>query len=155
MSDLPAIKTRVAGVSFENRDGGLRQTYVRLIRKGDRLILRREQDNPFDGSAIAVDWADADGQAFQIGYVPRGLALVLAPLVDQGAQLHGTVIRTGGGGLSLLGVRMKIEGDLSRVPDAQRTGLEPAIAWALAVPDDDNAGAGLAPALSPTRSDAP
>jgi hypothetical protein len=155
MSDLPPIKTRVAGVSFDNRDGTPRQPYVKLAKKGDVLHLRRERDNPFDGNAIGVDWVEAGGDRHQIGYVPRGLAALLAPMMDEGAHLTAEVVRRGqarpGPGKPLwYGVRMSIEGDLSALAAHWRSGLEPAVEAALAMPDDGPLEQ-LAPALGGDR----
>lgn len=147
---LPPITTRVAGISFENADGSSRQAYARLVRKGDRLRLRREPQNPHDGYALAVEWLDTDGRALQLGYVPRPLALVLSPLIDAGARLDAEVLRRGGGVVQPLGVRIAISGELGA---AGPSDLEPAIARALASNEPD-----LAPALGGVRatpSDAP
>ena len=153
MTKFPSIQTRVAGVSFENRDGSLRQTYVRRVKKGDRVLLRREPENLYDPYALAVDWLDADGQSCQLGYVPRGLALVLAPLADGGAHLSAAVARKGGGGLKLAGVRITIEVEAPDMPQEQATGLEPAIARALADDGPDPFfGPDLAPALGGDRA---
>lgn len=147
MSEFPTLKTRVAGISFENKDGSSRQANARRVRKGDPLQLRREPENPYDAHAIAVEFVETGGTALQLGYVPRALASVLAPMVDAGATLEASVIRAGGGGLQLIGIRMKIDGDVSALPEAMRTGLEPAIALALTLPDD----LGLAPTLGGAR----
>lgn len=144
MNEFPTIKTRVAGISFENRDGSSRQAFARQVRKGDPLVLTREPENPFDPNAIAVAWIDKEGVALQVGYVPRALAAVLAPMVDAGAKLEASVIRAGGGGLQLIGIRMKIDGDVSSLPESLRSGLEPAIAMAMLRPDGDEGS------LSPT-----
>jgi hypothetical protein len=153
MSDFPTIQTRVAGVSFENRDGSPRQPYVRLAKKGDALALRREPDNPFDPFAMAVDWTDADGAAHQLGYVPRALAAVLAPFVDQGGKLVAAVLRKGGGGLRLAGIKMAIDLDAAAYPEAQRSGLEPAVSEALRTDKMEllEGGSGLAPELGGFR----
>lgn len=145
MTELPPILTRIAGISFENPDGTLRQAIARRVQKGDPLALRREPLNAHDANAIAVTWLSPEGEALQLGYVPRALAELLAGLVDRGAKLSASVDRTGGGGKFPLGIRMKIEGDFSAVPKPHRSGLEPAIAEALAI--DEAEEAGLAPML--------
>lgn len=145
MSEFPTIKTRVAGISFENKDGSSRQANARRVRKGDPLQLRREPENVYDPHALAVEFVEPEGQTLQLGYVPRGLASVLAPMVDAGAKLEASVIRAGGGGLQLIGIRMKIDGDINSLPEAMRSGLEPAIAYAMVLPDDFDPG--LAPTL--------
>ncbi|HEY9721473.1 MAG TPA: HIRAN domain-containing protein [Oscillatoriaceae cyanobacterium] len=148
---LPPIKTRVAGISFENRDGSSRQAYARLVRRGDRLRLRREPENPHDGYALAVEWLDADGRALQLGYVPRALSLVLAPLVDAGAHLEAEVLRKAGGIAQPMGVRIAISGELGQ---AGPSDLEPAIARALVDDGPDRAPA-LGGVRATTPSDAP
>jgi hypothetical protein len=153
MSNFPTIQTRVAGVSFENRDGSSRQAYVRQAKKGDALTLRREPDNPFDGYAMAVDWVDDAGSPHQLGYVPRSLAAVLAPFVDQGGKLVAAVMSKGGGGLRLAGIKMAIDLDAAAYPEAQRSGLEPAVSEALQADKMEllEGGSGLAPELGGMR----
>lgn len=157
------IKTRVAGVTFDNRDGTPRQPFIRKVKKDDRLLLRREPDNPFDPNAIAVSWTDTAGDSHQLGYVPRALAGVLAPLVDEGAALTALVIRaqkvprTGYGARPIWALRMALFGDFSKLPARRVSGLEPAITQALAE-DAASPDPGFAPALGGTRakpSDAP
>ena len=150
MTDMAPVKTRIAGISFDNRDGTRRQDHARLVRKGDVLTLRREPENPYDANAIAVCWVDRDGVALQLGYVPRPLAMLLAPLVDEGAQLSAKVIRTGGGGLQQVGVRMQIDIDTSALPESRVTGLEPELQIAAQAPDD-GPDPGLAPTLGGGR----
>ncbi len=63
------IFTKVAGVSFQNRDGSFRQTI--LSRKPlDRLVLRRELDNPVSKTAVSVLLETGE----QIGYLIRDSA---------------------------------------------------------------------------------
>lgn len=152
MSDFPPIKTRLAGVTFDNRDGSPRQPFVRKAKKGDVLRLRREADNPFDGNALAVDWVSPDGDVHQLGYVPRNLAQFLGPMADDGAHLTAEVVRMGSvrlpGKKPIAGIRMAIAGDLSACPAYWRTGFEPALAAALAAPwSDYDQEQSLAPTL--------
>jgi HIRAN domain len=152
MVEFPTIQIRVAGVSFDNRDGSSRQAYIRLVKKGDGLVLRREPDNFFDPNAMAVDWTDAQGHPCQLGYVPRSLAALLAPLVDKGVVLKAEVARKGGGG-RLRGVRMAIDLVAETVSKGQATGLEPAITEALEADRLEMLGeTGFAPALGGTRA---
>jgi|SRR3972149_3938292 len=46
------------------------------------ISLRREPFNPADRNAIAVFWEDKPYTGFQIGYLPREVAAILAPLMD-------------------------------------------------------------------------
>ncbi|MEB3329131.1 MAG: HIRAN domain-containing protein [Candidatus Sericytochromatia bacterium] len=150
------IQTRVAGVTFENADGTPRQPFVRRVRSGDPLTLSREPENPFDPNAIAVSWADETGTWRRLGYVPRALASVLAPLVDDGLGLVGRAVRASKvprRGLwtpTVWGVRIAIEGDAEAIGPAQRSGLEPAIAQAIAL-DEATPDPGYAPVLGGHR----
>ena len=83
------IETRVAGVTFENR-----QQVVALLTKGERIYLFREPDNPFDSQAVkVVRW---DHQQF--GYLCRELAKILSPWMDRNGRFYkATVSRLIGG----------------------------------------------------------
>lgn len=154
------IKTRVAGVTFDNRDGTPRQPFIRLVKKDDRLTLTREPDNVFDPNAISVWWADPRGEAHQLGYVPRALAGVLAPLVDDGATLTALAVRAqkvpraGLWTKPIWGLRMALYGDFSQLPARRVSGLEPAVEQALAE-DAASPEAGYAPVLGGERSESP
>lgn len=151
------IRTRVAGVTFENRDGTPRQPFVKKAKKDDRLVLRREPDNLFDPNAIGVWWADPEGQDHQVGYVPRALAAVLAPLVDEGATLTALTVRAqkvpraGTWAKPVWALRMAIFGDFSALPARSVSGLEPAVERAL-VEDAIALDAELAPTLGGDRA---
>lgn len=146
------IKSRVAGVTFDNRDGTSRQLYVRHVKKDDRLLLQREPLNDFDPNAIVVLWTTPDGVAHQLGYVPRALSAVLAPLVDAGATLTALAIRAqkvprhGVFAKPIWALRMALYGDFSSLPSLLVSGLEPAVDRAIAQDKADPAG-GDAPAL--------
>lgn len=87
IEDSVSFVTKVVGVSFEER-----QERIAALGAGDVLTLRREADNPYDAYAIAVD-----GPKGSLGYLKRGLALRLAPLLDKGISYKVAVLeRTGG-----------------------------------------------------------
>jgi hypothetical protein len=151
------ITTRVAGVTFENADGSARQVFVRRVRPGDPLVLSREAENPFDANAIAVTWSDDAGEPRRLGYVPRALAAVLAPLADDGLALSGRAVRAlkvprrGLWTPVVWGLRMEIEGDAASIRPALRSGLEPAIARAVEL-DEAAPDPGYAPVLGGSRA---
>lgn len=54
LPDGEVIPSKVAGVSHKNNDGTSRQAYVKRLRPGQMLFLERDEDNPYDGNAVAV-----------------------------------------------------------------------------------------------------
>ena len=67
------IKTRVVGVSFNNRQG-----IVSNLQPGEKVLLVREPENQFDPHAVKV--TRQDGQQF--GYLDRYLAARISPQLD-------------------------------------------------------------------------
>ena len=59
-----------------------------LMNVGDRLILRREPDNPYDPRAVRVEW-----QGSQIGYAPRADNVDLARLMDRGVAVEARILQ--------------------------------------------------------------
>lgn len=88
----PAGKTRtekVVGTTYDNR-----QSVVRMMQVGEKVILRREPQNPHDGNAIRVERPDGT----PIGYLSRDVASELAGSLDKaGGEADGTVCRVTGG----------------------------------------------------------
>lgn len=58
-------------------------------RPGRPLVLRRDPTNPHDPNAIAVDTEEGG----QVGWVPRDLAIDLAPQLDCGSPHRAIVLR--------------------------------------------------------------
>jgi hypothetical protein len=149
------VETRIAGVTFDNQDGTSRQALIRLVSVGEQLSLVREPHNPFDHNAIALLAAEGKAQGKQLGFVPRSLAAVLAPLLDEGLQLSATiqrVVKLPRHGLwtpPVWAVRISLSGDISHVTLPVRTGLEPALTTACL---NDEAECGDAPSLGGSRA---
>lgn len=76
-----AQRFKVAGTSFDGR-----QAAVAQIAQGDRLKIVRETRNSFDDNAVRLV-ADAG----TVGYVPREVAAVIAPILDSGASARAAV----------------------------------------------------------------
>lgn len=81
--------TKVAGVSFENR-----QEVIKTLKPGDVLYFRREPEKfldangrPLDENAISVYTEKNE----QVGFLNRRLAAVLAPIIDSGESYIGMV----------------------------------------------------------------
>ena len=99
------IRFPVVGVSHRNNDGSSRQSIIGTMKRGDVLQLRREPDNPYDPSAVAVDHANG-----QIGYVSRARARVISEMLDADLMLSAKVAVVVGGHYpgEYIGVRMDV-----------------------------------------------
>ena len=63
-------------------------TVWRELREGDRLELVREPDNPYDASAVRIEW-----RGRKLGYLPRRDNMAVARQLDRGAALEAKVAR--------------------------------------------------------------
>ena len=61
------------------------------------VTLRREPHNSHDSNAIAVYAALTNHRVFFIGYLPKAIASVLAPLFDKGRKPQAKAFRVTGG----------------------------------------------------------
>jgi len=57
------------------------------LRAGDRLVLRAEQDNPYDAGAVRLEF-----EGRHVGYVPRSCNAVPGRLLAQNAPLCGRIM---------------------------------------------------------------
>ncbi len=96
-----AFHTKLAGVSFEKR-----QDVIAGLRVGLELDLIRQPDNPVDQNAIAVNYG-----ALQIGFINKGIAKHLAPLIDEGARYKARVESLTGGDQRHRGVNIYVVRD--------------------------------------------
>jgi hypothetical protein len=81
--------TTVVGVTYEGR-----QDVLARLHRGQRLILRREPNNPYDRNAIGVRTEDGA----HAGHINRHLAARFAPKLDQcGGEAPAEVIAVTGG----------------------------------------------------------
>ncbi len=78
------LRTNVAGIQYYS---GLSLVDAGYIAEGQRLILRREPDNPYDWNAIEVFTERGD----KVGYIPRDRNEVLASMMDQGISVYAVV----------------------------------------------------------------
>ena len=75
-------RTSVAGLRYENRVAALAG-----VADGSAVRLARDYRNQYDPNAIEVR-----GSGGLLGYVPRTEARLLAPLIDGGAEMAGTIV---------------------------------------------------------------
>lgn len=68
----------IMGSSFVNGATGL----IDRLKPGQMLALLRQPNNPADKNAIAIMWGSRG-----LGWIPRGLAAEIAPLMDSGISV--------------------------------------------------------------------
>ena len=77
------LNIKIAGVTFGNR-----QTAIANLKKYDveniSINLEREKENEHDNNAIAVIATVRDKGSYTIGYIPKTLSTIIAPLIDYG-----------------------------------------------------------------------
>ena len=89
-----ALRTKVKGTS--RRQDELEK--LAGVNPADILVtLRREPHNSHDSNAIAVYAALTNHRVFFIGYLPKAVASVLAPLFDKGREPQAKAFRVTGG----------------------------------------------------------
>jgi hypothetical protein len=107
------VTTKVAGVTYEGR-----QAHIARMKMDTPIRIVPEPTNPYDPNALAVYAAIAPGEILQVGYVPRDLALILAPLLDGESVMARVKDITGGfelqygdeeGDTANLGLKIEVE----------------------------------------------
>lgn len=96
--EIPYV-VNVAGVSWENR-----QNLILKLENNAEVFLIRNPENQYDRNAIAVKTDDG----MQIGWVPKGIAKVLAPEIDAGILWSAKVEKIIGQEQQLKGVLIKL-----------------------------------------------
>jgi len=74
------VVQRMPLAGFRHYDGS---RVLRELKAGDRLELVREHQNPYDASAVRVEW-----QGVKLGYVPRRDNAAVARQLDHGVALE-------------------------------------------------------------------
>lgn len=89
-----ALRTKVKGTS--RRQSALEK--LAGINPADIFVkLKREPRNTHDNNAVAVYAALRDNRVFFIGYLPKAVAAVLAPLMDKDSEPSTKAFRVTGG----------------------------------------------------------
>lgn len=89
-----ALRTKVKGTS--RRQDALEK--LAGINPADISVkLKREPHNSHDSNAVAVYAALRDNRVFFIGYLPKAVAAVLAPLMDKDSEPSTKAFRVTGG----------------------------------------------------------
>ncbi|RXT02766.1 HIRAN domain-containing protein [Ammoniphilus sp. CFH 90114] len=100
------ITAKVVGVTFGNRQ----QALNRLCNYEPRRVVfttRRESDNPYDSNAIAINVTVIGKGTVHIGYLPKDVAQILAPLLDK--NLHPTILSWEILGEETKGIKLSME----------------------------------------------
>ncbi|MEW6724600.1 MAG: single-stranded-DNA-specific exonuclease RecJ [Bacillota bacterium] len=121
-----AFYTKVAGVTFENR-----QAMVSQCRVGESLRLVRQPENPHDPNAVAI----LNRQGQQLGFLNARLAKNLAPLLDGGETYLASVSQVTGGGEKNWGLNIYLERPRS-LGEEELTRLRSRVRLELAALDD-------------------
>ncbi|MFB3170045.1 HIRAN domain-containing protein [Neobacillus sp. 179-C4.2 HS] len=90
---------KVKGVSFDRR-----QDVIAKMDSLDRIVLKRERSNEYDGNAIAVYTIRNE----QIGYIDREVSTELAAIIDEGRKVVASISKIIGGGGYHYGVVLDI-----------------------------------------------
>ena len=80
------LVSKIAGVTFNNRQAALRKLN-QYDASAVNVALEREAGNAYDPNAVKVNVSVGSGAAYHLGYIPKDLAAVLAPLLDKGIGL--------------------------------------------------------------------
>ena len=89
-----ALRVKVKGTS--RRQSALEQ--LAALNPSDISVqLKRERYNRYDSNAVAAYAASSDRRVFFVGYLPKAVASVLAPLFDKGNEPQAKAFRVTGG----------------------------------------------------------
>jgi hypothetical protein len=105
---LPKLETKVAGVTYGNRQKAI-QHLAQYDPAAISIHLEREQGNAHDRNAVAV-WAAVEGKgAYHMGYLPRALAAFIAPLLDAGKAVGAMFREVRGGYEPYMNLGLRVE----------------------------------------------
>ena len=77
----PDISTKVKGVTMNRRQEAIAHL-TRYAAADISITLERESDNIADNNAVAVIATVQGKGSYKMGYVPKYLAMIIAPLMD-------------------------------------------------------------------------
>lgn len=83
---LPLVETKVVGVTFGRRQEAI-EHLSRYSAEDIHIVLKRDRDNAYDRNAVAVIAVVSGKGSYLIGYLPRALAVFVAPLMDAGKEI--------------------------------------------------------------------
>jgi hypothetical protein len=80
------LVSKISGVTYGTRQRALRK----LSRYNPGIVnamLGRDAENKYDANAVKVLVSVGDGAKYDLGFIPRELAALIAPLLDAGVEL--------------------------------------------------------------------
>lgn len=92
--DLPYVCLPIAGLQYYDYDTVDELIGRILPKRGDRLQLVRQPDNPHDGNAVEIRWRNG---RLLLGHLPRDPARQIAPLLDAGRSIRCYAMNPGDG----------------------------------------------------------
>jgi ADP-ribosylglycohydrolase len=105
---LGAMETKVAGVTFGNRQKAI-QHLARYAPEAISIRLEQERANEYDRNTVAV-WAAVEGKgSYHMGYLPRSLAIFVAPLMDAEKAANALFREVRGGGEAWMNYGLRVE----------------------------------------------
>lgn len=84
---LPQLTTRVKGVTYKQRQRAL-EHLGRYSRQDIAITLLHEPHNKHDENAVAVVATVKGKGSYTMGYLPKGLAALIAPLLAGGKAIE-------------------------------------------------------------------
>ena len=81
------LESKVAGISLPNRQRAA-DRLTRYNPDSINITLQRDYTNEHDRNAVAVMASVNGSQCYQMGYLPQGLAMYIAPLMDAGKAVN-------------------------------------------------------------------
>jgi len=108
LAKMPTIATKVAGVTYGNRQKVIERLAL-YAPESVSIRLEREQGNEHDRNAVAV-YAAVEGKgSYHMGYLPRALAAFIAPLLDAGKAVSALFREVRGGYQPYMNLGMVVE----------------------------------------------
>ena len=97
------VRSKVAGVSFRNRDGSNRQRIIRkFCRAGKSLDVRLEPDNAYSEDAMGLwvrgRWLFIVPARYQVGYIKNQITSEIREDVVRGCRISVRILEVTGGG---------------------------------------------------------
>ena len=84
---LGQVESKVAGISLPNRQKAAERLSL-YAPENIRISLRREPENEYDRNAISVLASVSGSKAYRLGYLPKALSALVAPLMDAGKAVE-------------------------------------------------------------------